>query len=282
VRLVDSHGHLQTRPFATDAEAVLADARAAGLARLLVPGFDVPTSQSGVAFARRHGVQTSVGVHPHVAAEVDDATWEALVELADDPAVVAIGETGLDYDRGFSPREAQLANLRRHLALAWALRRPLILHCRSRPGERDAQDELLRELRAAGVGATEWAARLGGRPPAVLHSFSGPVDHAEDALALGLAISFSGLVFRRGEEPSAQVATLVPDDRLLTETDSPYLSPPGAPRRRNEPRWVAVTAAWLAQQRRVDPEALGGVLVRAYDRFVGEASSADQGADQLG
>ena len=134
------------------------------------------------------------------------------------------------------------------------------------------------------MGEGSWRERFGDRPPAVLHSFSGPVDYAERALAMGCAVSFSGLVFRRGEEASAAVAALVPDDRLLTETDSPYLSPPGAPRRRNEPRWVEVTARWLAECRDADPEALGDVLVAAYDRFVGRrpAASGDGGAQQVG
>lgn len=282
MQLVDSHGHIQTRPFVADADAVLATARAAGLARLLVPGFDRHTSVAGIAFARAHpGVDTSVGVHPHVAADVDDATWASLTSLADQPEVVAIGETGLDYDRGFSSREAQLRNLCRHLRLAWDLRKPLILHCRSGAGRRDAQDELIAELRSAGVGGTTWADRFPGRPAAVLHSFSGPVDYAEAALGLGCAVSFSGLVFRRGEEASAEVATLVPDDRLLTETDSPYLSPPGADRRRNEPRWVAVTSRWLAERRGVDPVALGEVLVASYDRFVARAGSIDAGPQQV-
>ncbi len=272
MRLVDSHGHLQTRPFDPDRDAVLAAARVAGLARILVPGFDPRTSVDGIAFARAAGdVESSVGIHPHVAAEVDDAAWAALRPLADDPLAVAIGETGLDYDRGFSPRPAQLANLRRHLALAWETRKPLILHCRSRAGERDAQDELLAELAAAGVGSGDWRERLGDRPPAVLHSFSGPVDYGERALTMGCAISFSGLVFRAGEEASAEVARIVPADRLLVETDSPYLSPPGAPRRRNEPRWVEVTARWVAERRGEDPDALGEALVRAYDRFTGRA-----------
>jgi TatD DNase family protein len=270
MQLVDSHGHVQTRPFASDREEVLAAARAAGLVRLLAPGFDLPTSRAGIELSRAHPwIQTSVGIHPHVAAEVDEASWGEIVALADDASVVALGETGLDYDRGFSPREAQLTNLRRHVDLAWAVRKPLILHCRSGAGERDAQDDLLDVLASAGVGEAIWRARLGDRPPAVLHSFSGPVDYAERALAMGCAIAFGGLVFRRGEEPSAAVATLVPDDRLLTETDSPYLSPPGAPRRRNEPHWVEVTARWLADRRGVDPDALGATLVAAYDRFVG-------------
>ena len=148
-------------------------------------------------------MQTSVGVHPHVAAEVDDAAWAALIPLASDPLVVAVGETGLDYDRGFSPRAAQLANLRRHLALAWEVRKPLILHCRSKDGERDAQDELLRELRAAGVGGRPGRIGSVGDPPPCSHSFSGPVDYAETALAMGCASASVALVFRRGEEASA-------------------------------------------------------------------------------
>jgi TatD DNase family protein len=135
------------------------------------------------------------------------------------------------------------------------LNKPAILHCRSKPGQRDAQDDLLRELADAGA------------PPAVLHSFSGPVDYAERAFDMGLAISFSGLVLRAGEEPSAEVARLTQADRLLVETDSPYLSPPGAPRRRNEPRYVEITARWLAEQRGMDEEELGAQLVANYDRI---------------
>ena len=271
MRLIDSHGHLQAPAFADDAAAVLAAAREAGVERLLAPGWDLATSIDSLALAERDpGIDASAGIHPHLAAGADDAARAAIERLAQDPRVVAIGETGLDYDRDLSPRPVQLANLRWHIALAQRTGKPLILHCRSRPLERDAQDDLIRELRARrGAGQGEWAARLASRPPAVLHSFSGPVDYAEAALQLGCAISFSGLVFRRGEEASAEVARLVPPERLLVETDSPYLSPPGAPRRRNEPRWVAVTAAWLAEQRGVDAELLGETLVAAYDRTFG-------------
>ncbi len=179
---------------------------------------------------------------------------------------MAIGETGLDYDRGFSPVDDQLTNLRRNLRLALETGKPAILHCRSAVGRRDAQDALVGELRAAGVGGPRWAAAFGGRPPAVIHSFSGPADYAAEVIDLGLAVSFSGLVFRAGEEASATVATMVPDDRLLIETDSPFLAPPGAPRSRNEPEWVRVTGAWLAERRGTPPRAMGPALVTAYDR----------------
>jgi TatD DNase family protein len=221
---------------------------------VLVPGYDVASSREAIALARTLGVDASAGIHPHVA-EGAEAVWSEIVALASDPSVAAIGETGLDYDRGFSPREAQLANLRRHLILAAEVNKPAVLHCRSKPGQRDAQDDLIREIEEAG-----W-------PPALLHSFSGPADYAEKALDMGLAIAFSGLVFRAGEEASADVARLTPADRLLVETDSPYLSPPGAPRQRNEPRYVEITARWLAEQRGQDPAELGEQLIANYDRI---------------
>jgi TatD DNase family protein len=156
-------------------------------------------------------------------------------------------------------------NLRANLALALATGKPAILHCRSRTGERDAQDALVGELRTAGFDGPEARARFGGRPAAVIHSFSGPVDYAQTVIAMGLAVSFSGLVFRRGEEPSAEAVTLVPAERLLVETDSPFLSPPGAPRSRNEPGYVAITARWAAGHRGVGEDELGAALIAAYD-----------------
>jgi TatD DNase family protein len=254
MRLIDSHCHLQAEAFSADAADVLAAARRAGVDRVLAPGYDLESSRASISMARTLGVDASVGIHPHVA-EGSDAFWSEIVELASDPTAVAVGETGLDYDRGLSPREAQIANLRRHLRLAAELNKPAILHCRSKPGQRDAQDDLLRELANA------------GSPRGLLHSFSGPIDYAQSALTSGLYVSFSGLAFRKGEEATAEVARLTPADRLLVETDSPYLSPPGAPKRRNEPRYVETTARWLAEQRGDDPEELGEQLVANYDRI---------------
>jgi len=270
MRLVDAHAHLQSDAFAQDATEVLDRAREAGVERLLIPAWDLPSSRSGLAFAQRHGLPASAGIHPHVAAEADARMWDEIRDLAGAPEVVAIGETGLDYDRGFSPREAQLANLRRHIDLAGELGKPLILHCRSAAGERDAQDELIELLRDVGPGQPGWGAAFGDRPVGVLHSYSGPIDYAEAALGLGLAVSFSGLVFRGGEEASAEVARFVPSDRLLVETDAPYLKPRGVRGSRNEPRHVAVTAAWVhAQREDENMDAFGDMLVVAFDRFIG-------------
>ncbi len=257
MRLVDSHCHLQTDRFGDDLDEVIDAARAAGVERILVPGWNGWSSTAALDLVGRHPtLDAAVGIHPHDADKATEDDWAAIVAAAADRRVVAIGETGLDYDRVFSPILAQLANLRRNLELAAETGKPAILHCRSRPGERDAQDALLAEVRA-----------FGSEPPVtVIHSFSGPVDYAEAMLGLGAVISISGLAFRRGEEATADVVRLVPEDRLLVETDSPFLSPPGAPRGRNAPEWVRITAGWVADLRGADPATLGDALVANYDR----------------
>lgn len=271
MRLVDSHAHLQSPQFADDLPAVLSVAKVAGVERILVPGWDEASSLRAIELAADSPLlSASAGVHPHAAATIDDATWERIAALAALPAVVAIGETGLDYDRRFSPVEDQLAGLRRHLALALATGKPVILHCRSAAGSRDAHDALLAELRAAGLGGEVWRERFGSRPPAVLHSLSGPRDYVGATLELGCAASVSGLCFRKGEEVTAETVRLVPADRLLVETDSPYLSPPGAPRRRNEPAWARLIGAWVAERRGEHPATVGERLVEAFDRLFGQ------------
>ena len=275
MRLVDSHCHLNAEAFAGDAADVTAAAGRAGVERILVPGWDEASSVAAVALIGRFPglAGVAVGVHPHAAAETDQAAWARIAALAADPRVVAIGETGLDFDRMFSPAVAQLENLRRNLALGLATGKPAILHCRSRAGERAAQDALVEELEAAGFGTPAVRGAFGDRPPAILHSVSGPADYVEAALTLGCAVSVSGLAFRRGEEATADSVCLVPPDRILVETDAPYLSPPGAPRRRNEPAWVGVTARWVAERRDEDPDELGVRLVVNHDRIFGRVTA---------
>jgi TatD DNase family protein len=267
VRLIDSHCHLQSDAFDADRAAVIEAARAAGVERMLVPGWDAGSSEAAATLAKEWGIHAAAGIHPHDAALSGEAEWRRIVALAGDSVVVGIGETGLDYDRMHSSVDVQLDNLRRHLRLAAETGKPAILHCRSAEGRRDAQDALIAELRAT-------------RAPAVLHSYSGPVDFAAAALDLGVAVAFGGLVFRRGEEASAEVARIVPAERLLIETDSPYLAPPGVPRhagpgfsgRRNTPEWVRITGEWLAERRDTTPDSIGEGLVRAYDAVFGRRS----------
>src|SRR3954467_3325729 len=260
VQLVDSHCHLQADRFEGDVDEVVAQAREAGVERILVPGWDLDSSVAAIRLVQRHPwMQPAAGIHPHDAGRADAATWQGIVRLARDPRVVAIGETGLDFDRMFSPVEAQLENLRRHLGLGLELEKPVILHCRSAAGHTAAHDALLEELERAGVRAATGSAGAGtARPKGVMHSFSGSDAFAADVLARGLAISISGLAFRAGEEATFDsVVAKVPPERLLVETDSPYLSPPGAPRRRNEPAWVGVTTTRVAEARRQAIEDFG-------------------------
>jgi TatD DNase family protein len=280
MRLIDSHGHVNADRFDDDVDLVLRGARAAGIERLLVPGWNAHSSERALALVERFGwLDAAVGVHPHDAAKATEADWAAIEAWARDERVLGIGETGLDSDRMFSPWDAQLENLRRNLALALATGKPPILHCRSRPGERDAQDALLAELRAAGFDGEPARTAFGERPPVVIHSFSGPLDYGEELIAMGFAVSLSGLVFRKGEEPSAEVARRVPGSQLLVETDAPFLSPPGTPRSRNLPEHVSVTARWVADQRGVPDEALGDDLVTAYDRVFVRPLGNDRSLD---
>jgi TatD DNase family protein len=276
VRLIDSHCHLNADRFAGEEAAVLDRAVAAGVERIMVPGWNVASSARALELVGRFPwLDAAVGVHPHDAAKVDDAGWRQIVGWAADPRVGAIGETGLDYDRVFSPIPDQLANLRRNLELTLETGKPAIIHVRSRAGQGDAQDATVQALTELGFGSQASISLFGpDRPPAVIHSFSGSVDYARRVLDLGLAISISGLAFRAGEEATAEVVPLVSADRLLIETDSPFLSPPGAPRGRNEPEWVRITADWVAARRDVSAEVLGDGLVAAFERvFTRERSS---------
>ena len=279
MRLIDSHCHLNADRFAGDEAAVLDRAQATGLQRILVPGWNVASSRRSLELVDAFGwLDVSVGVHPHDAAKVDSSGWREIATSATDARVVAIGETGLDYDRVFSPIPEQLANLRRNLELALETGKPAILHVRSRDGQSDAQDAIVEELGRAGYGAARSVRAFGAdRPPAVIHSFSGSVEYARRVLDMGLSISISGLAFRAGEEATAEVVSLAPAERLLVETDAPFLAPPGAPKGRNEPEWVRVTAAWVAEQRGMTLPAVGDDLVAAYDRAFRTPPSATRG-----
>jgi TatD DNase family protein len=279
MRLIDSHCHLQADRFEGEVDDVLARARAVGVERILVPGWDLASSQAAIQLVTRvPWLHAAVGIHPHDAGRADLPAWQGIVRLARDHRVVAIGETGLDFDRMFSPAPAQLENLRRHLDLGLELEKPVVIHCRSAAGTEAAHEAVIEALDAAGIRPprrepTSSDLAAGQRSPALIHSFSGSLDFAREVLARGLAISISGLAFRAGEEATfAEIAPIVPGGRLLIETDSPYLSPPGAPRRRNEPEWVRITAERLATGRHTSPEQLGGDLIAGYDRTFGNAS----------
>src|SRR5215472_5447273 len=240
--LVDSHCHLDFPDFADALDDVVARARAADISRIV--SISTRVAQHDVLFAiaeRFSDVFCSVGTHPHYAHEEPDVTTAALVARTRHPKVVAIGEAGLDYHYDFSPRDAQERGFRNHIAAARATGLPLVIH------SRNADDDMARILEEEmGKGAFN----------AVLHCFTGGPELARRAIALGLYISFTGIVtFKKSDELRA-IAGSLPDDRFLVETDAPYLAPGRYRGKRNEPAYVAETAKVLAETRGVSTEAL--------------------------
>ncbi|MCC7273077.1 MAG: TatD family hydrolase [Alphaproteobacteria bacterium] len=235
--LVDSHCHLDFPDFAVEREAVLARARAAGVGTMLTIGTKVSEFPRVRAIAEAHpDIWCSVGIHPHEAASEPDTGADALAALARHPKVVGIGEAGLDYFYDHSPRDRQQEVFRVHALAARTTGLPLIVHAR------DA-DEDMAAILAAESG--------GGALKGVLHCFSSGRRLAETAVALGFYISFSGiLTFKKADELRA-IARDLPLDRLLVETDAPYLAPIPHRGKRNEPAFVTYTAAMLAAVRGV-------------------------------
>ena len=235
--LVDTHTHLNHPRLFPRLAQVLGRAHRAGVGGMIVVGYDLPSSRLAVEVAEQHEeLWAAVGVHPHDASGMDDAAADALRSLAESEAVVAIGETGLDFYRDLSPRDAQMATFAQHRALAEEMDLPLIVHCRA------AQEELLDAL----------SSRAGGRSTGstlVWHCFDGSREHAERALELGMMLGFGGtLTYRRSEE-LRRVAAEAPADRILLETDCPYLSPEPRRGRNNEPANLTIVAECLAEER---------------------------------
>jgi TatD DNase family protein len=238
--LVDSHCHLDFPDFADELDAVVMRARAAGLARLVTISTRVRRFAGVLAIAERFpDVYCSVGTHPHYAHEELDVTVDELVAHAQHPKVVAIGEAGLDYHYDNSPRDAQERGFRSHIAAARATGLPLVIHSR----EADADTARILE-EETGQGAF----------PAVLHCFTGGADLARRAVALGAYVSFSGILTFKNSMALRAVAAELPADRILVETDAPYLAPNPFRGKRNEPACVVETAKILADTRGVSFE----------------------------
>lgn len=231
--LVDSHCHLDFADFEPERDAIVARALEAGVGRMVTISTRVRRFDSVRAIAEAFPqVYCSVGTHPHNAAEEQDVTVDHLVRLAEHPKVVAIGEAGLDYFYDHAPRDAQANGFRTHIAAARITGLPLVIHAR------DADDDVAAILEdETGKGAF----------PFILHCFSSGRRLAEAGLALGGYVSFSGiLTFKRSDELRA-IAREVPADRLLVETDAPYLAPQPYRGKRNEPAYVTETAKVLAE-----------------------------------
>jgi TatD DNase family protein len=251
--IVDTHCHLADAKFRDDVEDVIARASAADVAQIISVGAIGPIENDRltVEIAERHeNVFAAVGVHPH---DARDCTRERIAELralAASKKVVAIGESGLDFHYMHSPREAQEESLRAHLALAAELDLPIVIHCR------DAERQMVEVVRETGIGPR------GG----VIHCFTGDIDAAREFLALGFCISFSGIITFKNSAPIREAAAIVPRDRVMVETDAPYLAPEPYRGKRNEPAYVTRTLEVLANLRRVDAKALGADVMANASR----------------
>ena len=255
MRLFDTHAHLHFPDYADDLDAVLERARACGVRGMVTIGTDRGTNRAVVELASRlPDVWATVGIHPHDAGKVEDDDFAEMEHLArSEPKVVGFGEMGLDFFRNLSPPDAQRQVFRRQIHMARDVRKPLVIHCR------DAHDETLAIL------AEEQAREIGG----VMHCFSGNVEIARRCLDLGLFISLAGPVTYKNARALPDVARFVPEDRLVVETDCPYLPPTPHRGKRNEPAYVALTAAFVAGLRGADPEALGAELTANAARLFG-------------
>jgi TatD DNase family protein len=252
--LVDSHTHIDTSRFNADREHVIQAAVAGGVTRMVDPGCDLASSLAAIALAQAHPgvVFAAVGVHPHDATTYTYEVGLHFRKLASEPVVVAIGEFGLDYFRMLSPREVQREVFCAHLELARACDLPCIIHVR------DSHDDVIELLRAYGQG-------LRG----VFHCFSGDVTQAEECLACeGFMISFAGPLTRQGNA-LPEVARMAPLDRILVETDSPYLVPRPLRAKRNEPLYVKHVAEKLAEIRGMALEEIAHVTTANAIRLFG-------------
>ncbi|MCL6512614.1 MAG: TatD family hydrolase [Anaerolineae bacterium] len=233
-QLFDTHCHLDVPAFDDDRDAVLARARAAGVVRLLNPAYDLASSRRAIALAEAHAdLVAAVGIHPNDAAGFGESHLAELRALASAPSVVAIGEIGLDYHWQIVPREEQARAFVAQLGLARELDLPVIVHCR------EAYDDALELLRDHGRGL----------PGLVMHAFSGRMEHLRAALALGFYIGIGGPVTYPNAHALRAVVEAAPLDRIVIETDSPYLAPQPHRGRRNEPAYVATVAQKIAELR---------------------------------
>lgn len=260
MRLIDSHAHIDTSAYADDRDEVIARAREVGLEHVVLialwrEGEGVAAVEAGLELARRHPgfLSPAVCVHPHDVQSVSEEENQAIEALAALPEVVAVGETGLDYYYDHSPREEQKEAFRRWLRLAHRLNKPVIVHTR------EADDDTLAVIDEVGV------------PPrgGVIHCFSGTPEAAAAYLERGLHISFSGIATFRNAEGIREAARLVPLDKMMVETDAPYLAPVPRRGKRNEPAWVAHVATVLAGVKGVSPEDLAQATTETARKFFG-------------
>jgi TatD DNase family protein len=251
--MIDSHAHLDSARYDEDRTALLERAWAAGVREVMSigigegPGTMHRALEISREYAGRPGIPTvwaTAGVHPHEARLADEAAYAQLDRLLQEPEVLACGEIGLDYFYDHSPRDVQKAVFTRQMEIAAARRKPIVIHCRPSDNSSDAWDDTLHMLQG------EWSRTgLGG----ILHCYTGEIRHAATAMDLGFFISFAGNITFPKAQPIRDAAAVVPLDRMLIETDAPFLAPIPNRGKRNEPAWVREVAVKIGEIRGLDP-----------------------------
>ena len=271
--LIDSHCHLDMPLFDADRVETIARAREAGVEVMLeIAGSDIAhgSLDKGLQLADEFSfIYAAIGLHPHEASLYDQALEQQLFELSRHPKVIGWGEIGLDYHYDYSPRDVQRGVFRRQLEQAIERRLPVIIHTR------EAEDDTIAILRES------WIDAGGGEFGGVMHCFTGSLRMAEIAIELGFLISFSGVLTFKNSEGLRQVARSLPLDRLLVETDSPYLAPAPYRGRRNEPAYVCATAAYLAELRGLEPAEIASVTSSNFRRLFKHIDTTGGGRVQV-
>ena len=266
--LVDSHAHLDGSQFNSDREATIQRATDNGISHILTVGCDLESSAASVALAHKYdNICAAVGIHPHDATQMSEQTLQQLRKLLAPPKVVALGEIGLDFYRDRSPRDIQRSAFRQQIRLAKEVGKPIIVH------DRDAHEEVLQIL------MDENAAEVGG----VLHCFSGDLLMARKCLELGFYLSFPGTISYPKNQAAREVVKAIPIDKMLVETDCPYLSPQKFRGKRNEPAYVRYTAEKVAEIKGLSIEDVARVTSRnCYDLFgIGSVDQSSKIAYQI-
>ncbi len=269
LRLVDTHAHLDMSAFDKDRREVIARALDAGVGTIIAVGTNLESSKKAIELAEKYPkILATVGFHPHDAATVDRANIASLGEIASHPRVVAIGEIGLDFYRNYSPREAQLQALKWQLDLAVKLELPVIIHCRQ------AEQDMLNLL-------SDWVSlhkSPQGQGRGVIHCFSGSNDTARRYLDMGFYLALGAYIGYPGSESAHDVIRNIPPDRLLIETDCPFLSPQSHRGKRNEPAYLPLTVDVLAKIRGESPETVAGKTTENAHRLFRPGVSNGSGA----
>jgi len=273
--VIDSHAHLDSQRYGDDRDALLARAWGAGVQTILSIGIGEgpDTMHQALDLAREYAnrpgvpkIYASAGVHPHEARLANDAAYTKLNQLLDQPEVLACGEIGLDYYYDHSPRDVQKAVFTCQMEIAAAHKKPIIIHCRPSDNSTNAWDDTLDTLES------EWSpTALGG----ILHCFTGEWAHARRAMDLGFLISFAGNITFPKAQPIRDVLAQVPLDRILIETDAPFLAPVPNRGKRNEPAWVAEVAAKVAAVKSIAPEETALRTTENFHRFFGTTVVTD-------